>query len=100
MAAELVGRDAEVTAMADLLAGERLVEIVGPGGIGKTALAIAVGRGWPSIEPRRSRRRLAGPARDRRSTADDVIDTVIAALDVPGGEAALFERLKGSRGRW
>ena len=30
--------------MSDLLAHERLVEIVGPGGIGKTAVAIAVGR--------------------------------------------------------
>ena len=30
-------------------------------------------------------------------TADDVLDTVIAALDVTGGEAALFERLKARR---
>ena len=49
----------------DLLADERLVEIVGPGGIGKTAVAIATGRrlavragrpaasGWPGSRPRR-----------------------------------------------
>ena len=30
------------------------------------------------------------------TTANDVIDTVIAALDVTGGEAALYERLKGT----
>ena len=28
------------------------------------------------------------------TTADDVLDTLIAALNVTGGEAALFERLK------
>ena len=44
ISAELVGRDSEVAALSDLLAGNRLVEIVGPGGIGKTAIAIATGR--------------------------------------------------------
>ena len=43
---------------------DRLVEIVGPGGIGKTAVAIATGRtlsespaasGWPGSKPRRRR---------------------------------------------
>ena len=29
-------------------------------------------------------------------TANDVIDTLIAAVNVTGGEAALYERLKGS----
>ena len=66
MSAELVGRETEVAALSDLLASERLVEIVGPGGIGKTAVAIAVGRswrcptawapeasGWPGSRPRR-----------------------------------------------
>ena len=66
MSAELVGRDAEIAAVCDLLASKRLVEIVGPGGIGKTAVAIATGRrltmptasgpaasGWPDSKPRR-----------------------------------------------
>ena len=44
IAAELVGRDNEIAAVCDLLAANRLVEIVGPGGIGKTAVAIATGR--------------------------------------------------------
>ena len=74
----------------------RLVEIVGPGGIGKTAVAIATGRtltestrcrgavasGWRGSNPRR---------RPTRSST-----RLIAALNVTGGEAALFERLKGS----
>ena len=41
MSAELVGRDGESADVSDLLATERLVEVVGPGGIGKTAVAIA-----------------------------------------------------------
>ncbi len=44
MSVELVGREEELAALADLVASQRLVEIVGPGGIGKTAIAIAVAR--------------------------------------------------------
>jgi predicted ATPase/DNA-binding SARP family transcriptional activator len=95
MSAGLVGRDTEVAALSDLLASERLVEIVGPGGIGKTAVAIAIGRklaqsdgvGTGGIWLARL---------ETAVTANDVVDTLIAALDVPGGEAALFERLKGT----
>jgi predicted ATPase/DNA-binding SARP family transcriptional activator len=88
LAGDLIGREAEMTAVSDLLASHRLVEIVGPGGIGKTALAIAAGRG------------LDGPvwlARlESATTPDEVLDTVIAALHVSGGEVALIERLKAS----
>src|SRR4051794_3065673 len=48
LVAELVGREAEVAAVSDLLAAHRLVEIVGAGGIGKTAVAIAAGRAMSS----------------------------------------------------
>ncbi|MCW2957946.1 MAG: transcriptional activator domain, partial [Solirubrobacterales bacterium] len=93
MAAALVGRDPEIAALVRLLAGERLVDVVGPGGVGKTALAIATGR------------RLAESVRappggvwlarlETAATADDVLDTVLAALRVTGGEVALVERLK------
>ena len=75
--------------------GQRLVEIVGPGGIGKTAVAIATGRRLAESDG-------AAPggiwlARlETATTADDVLDTVITALHVTGGEAALLERLKAS----
>src|SRR5580704_6174168 len=39
----LIGRDDEIADLADLLDGERLMTIVGAGGVGKTRLAIAVG---------------------------------------------------------
>ena len=92
MSAGLVGRQTEVAAIADLLAGGRLIEIVGPGGVGKTAVAISVGRTLSSAD---------GVAPDgvwlarleTAATPDDVVDTLVAALNV-GGEAALFERLK------
>jgi predicted ATPase/DNA-binding SARP family transcriptional activator len=93
MSVELVGRETELAALTDLLAVKRLVEIVGPGGVGKTAVAVEVGR------------RLMLPdgvpggvwlARlESASTDEGVIDVLISAMDVAGGEAALFERLQG-----
>ena len=89
---ELVGREAELTALSDLLANNRLVEIVGPGGVGKTALAIAAGRQLSASEG--VERADVWLARlETAVTADEVIDTLVAALTV-GSEAALFERLK------
>jgi predicted ATPase len=41
----LLGRDDDLDAVADLLAGARVVSVVGPGGLGKTRFAHAVGRG-------------------------------------------------------
>jgi predicted ATPase/DNA-binding SARP family transcriptional activator len=87
LAVELVGREPEIAALAGLLHEQRLVELVGPGGIGKTAVAIATGRTLPGA--------VWLVRLEAATTADDVLDTVIAALDVSGGEPALLERLKG-----
>ncbi len=89
LSTELIGRDDEVATLSDLLAGRRLVEVVGPGGIGKTAVAIATGRALAVVPGGVWLVRL-----EAAQTADDVLDTVIAALNVTGGEAALFERLR------
>ena len=67
--------------------------IVGPGGVGKTALAIAT-------QPRTGRPTSGGiwlARLETATTANDVIDTVIAALNVIGGEAALYERVRAHR---
>jgi predicted ATPase/DNA-binding SARP family transcriptional activator len=88
LAAELVGRDADVVALAGMLEAGRLVEITGPGGIGKTAVAIATGR------------TLTGSVwlvrLEAATTAEEVLDALIAALGVSGGEAALMERLRAA----
>ena len=97
MSADLVGRESEIAEIARLLADRRLVVIVGPGGIGKTAVAVETGRRLNSSDQ-------FAPggvwlARlESAVTADDVIDTLIAALDVPGGEGALLERLRSTGG--
>jgi predicted ATPase/DNA-binding SARP family transcriptional activator len=89
LSAELVGRDAEIAALSELVQSRRLVEIIGPGGIGKTAVAIEVGRALSGITGGVWLARL-----ESAQTADDVLDTVIAALNVTGGEPALLERLR------
>ena len=89
MTGALVGRMKEVAAVSDLLAGERLVEIVGPGGIGKTAVAIAVGRRLASSTDGVWLARL-----ETAATADDVVDVLVSALGGPGGEEALLERFR------
>ncbi|MEA2296172.1 MAG: hypothetical protein QOE86_3811, partial [Solirubrobacteraceae bacterium] len=91
LAVELVGRDDQIAALVALLRRERLVELVGPGGVGKTAVALAAGRAL-SDEPGGVWLARLETAR----TADDVLDTVIAALNVTGGEAALLERLRSA----
>lgn len=86
---ELVGRDKEIAVLSELLDGNRLVEVVGPGGIGKTVVAIATGRALSAVPGGVWLVRL-----EAAQTADDVLDTVIAALNVTGGQAALLERLR------
>ena len=94
ISAGLVGRETEVGTVVDLLASARLVEIVGPGGVGKTAIAIAAGRLLSAGDP--AERGGVWLARlEAAATADEVVDTLVAALNV-GGEAALFERLRNS----
>jgi predicted ATPase/DNA-binding SARP family transcriptional activator len=93
LSAELVGREAEIAAVGELLAHERLVEIVGPGGIGKTALVIAVARALAAAGALAPGGIWLARLESAR-TADEVLDTLIAAMGVTGGEAALFERLR------
>ncbi|MFD5698981.1 BTAD domain-containing putative transcriptional regulator [Streptomyces lasiicapitis] len=77
---DLIGRDAEISRVSDLVRGTRLVTLTGPGGVGKTRLALEAARtlltdhadefpdGAWLVE-------LAG-------TGDDVAETVAATLGV------------------
>ena len=92
MSIELIGREAELTAVCEVVATGRLVEIVGPGGVGKTAVAIEAGRRLRASNGMA----ISGVwlARlETAATADEVVDTLVATFNV-GSEAALFERLK------
>ena len=92
LSAALIGRDHEVGAVGELVTSHRLVEVVGPGGVGKTALVITVGRALSGVDAHGG----VWLARlEASSTPDEVVDTLVAAFGV-GGEAALFERLKSS----
>ncbi|MDX6728260.1 MAG: hypothetical protein QOK49_3065 [Baekduia sp.] len=93
LSSELVGRNDEIAVLSQLLDVKRLVEVVGPGGIGKTAVAIATGRALSGVPGGVWLARL-----EAAQTADDVLDTMIAALSVTGGEAALLERLRSAGG--
>jgi len=76
--------------------GSTVVQAVtGMGGIGKTATAIAVGRRLGASNELRSGGVWLARL-ETATTATEVIDTLIAALNVPGSEDALFERLKGA----
>ncbi|HEX5086401.1 MAG TPA: BTAD domain-containing putative transcriptional regulator [Nocardioides sp.] len=93
MSVELVGRADDVAALSELLGSRRLVEVVGPGGIGKTAVAIEVGRGLGlSTAVGSSGVWLA--RLESAATPDEVVDVLVGAVKGPGGEDALFERLR------
>ncbi|MER7276476.1 BTAD domain-containing putative transcriptional regulator [Dactylosporangium sp. NPDC000244] len=79
----LVGRRREIAAVEALLAGHRLVTLVGPGGVGKTRLALEVARSAPRPPAGAWLVELA-PVRD----ASLVAATVARALGLVGVEDA------------
>ncbi len=90
VAAPFVGREAETADLASLVRKHRLVTAVGPAGVGKTRLAVEVGRG------------LAAPGGvwlvrlDAVDPSADLSQVIADTLHVTGGEGALLERLAGA----
>jgi predicted ATPase len=73
----MVGRDAEVAAVAEQVQTQRFVTVLGPGGIGKTTVAVAVGR---AVAPDELVTRLIADLAGRRTllvmdSCDHVIET-------------------------
>jgi DNA-binding SARP family transcriptional activator len=61
LAASFVGREADVTELTSRVGQHRLVTVVGPAGVGKTRLAIEVGRRLPGALPLGARHCQARP---------------------------------------
>jgi predicted ATPase/DNA-binding SARP family transcriptional activator len=88
----LIGRDAELADITARVRQERFVDLVGPPGIGKTAVAIAAGRALSDTAGGVWLVRL-----EAARTDTEVLDAVVAALGATG-EAALVERLRSGGG--
>jgi predicted ATPase/DNA-binding winged helix-turn-helix (wHTH) protein len=88
----LIGREEELADVVDLLGKERLVTIVGPGGVGKTRLAIAVGRRSTDAYPDGAWLVDLAPLSDPSL----VVSAVATALDLARGATELSAALIAS----
>ena len=75
---DLVGRDTDVGVVLAALRTATLVTLLGPGGIGKTSLAVTVARAWQDAHGGR----VAMVELDQVSSPEEVVDAVAKTLGV------------------
>jgi predicted ATPase/DNA-binding winged helix-turn-helix (wHTH) protein len=85
----LIGRDGDLAEVTELLGHERLVTIVGPGGVGKTRLAIAAGQRLGESLPDGAWLVDLAPL----SEPSQVVSAVATALDLTRGGSQISEAL-------
>ncbi|MFI0351793.1 BTAD domain-containing putative transcriptional regulator [Actinomadura sp. 9N407] len=90
---DLIGRDEAVAEVRVLLGNERLVTLTGPGGVGKTSLALEAARRLAATQPDGAWMVELAPY-DRNTPS--LAEAVLAALDVRAGSAGSMEDLIGS----
>ena len=93
---KLVGRKVEVERLLGMLSASRLVTIAGPGGVGKTSVAICVAARYPEWPPHAQ---VCFVDLAPLTSQDHVLTTMARAIGVRGGlsdiEEAIVQRLEG-----
>ncbi|MCP9982597.1 AfsR/SARP family transcriptional regulator [Actinomadura madurae] len=96
---ELIGRDGAVREIRARIGTDRLVTLTGPGGVGKTRLAIETAGGL--VDAFADGVWMAELAGFERSTVPDLAEVVTAILDIrdaPGAPEAALDRLAAALG--
>ena len=94
-ASSFVGRERELAAAGELLREHRLVTIMGPGGIGKTRLAIELASRSRDEHPSGTFFVALAPVRDPEQVPGTVVQAVGARLDGRSPRDALADHFRG-----
>lgn len=89
----LIGREAELEALHERLGDSRLVTLVGPGGAGKTALAITAAAQLLPLYPDGVHLTRLSPVRDTTTIATAIADAVRVPLDGATSAGDISQRL-------